>query len=100
MELVGRLLVLGEEDHGILEGQEDPGVDVEGEVQVEGAAAALLGMQVDLPDLAQGIRLHEVPLVVHVESVVHRVVLQVCDVAGDIDGCHNVGSLMGAPRHA
>ena len=81
-----------EQDHGVLEGEEDAGVDVEGQVQVERAAAALLGMQVDLPDLAQGVRLDEVPLVVHMEPVVDRVVLQVGDVAGDIDGCHRRGA--------
>ena len=52
VELVGRLLVLGQQDHGVLEGEEDAGVDVEGEVQVERATAPLLGVQVDLPDLA------------------------------------------------
>jgi len=36
MELVGRFLVLGKKDDGVLEGEEDPGVDIEGEVQVEG----------------------------------------------------------------
>ena len=95
VELVGWLLVLGEEDDGVLEGEEDPGVDVEGEVQVERAAAALLGVQVDLPDLAQRVGLDEVPLVVDVESVVDGMVLQVGDVAGDVDGSHNSGSLMG-----
>ena len=92
VELVGRLLVLGEQHDGVLEGEQDAGVDVEGQVQVERAAAALLGVQVDLPDLAQRVRLDEVPLVVHVEPVVDGVVLQVGDVAGDIDGCHNGGA--------
>ena len=93
MELVGRLLVIGQEHDGVLEGEEHPGVDVEGEMQVERAAAPLLGVQVDLPDLAQRVRLDEVPLVVHVEPVVDRVILQVGHVAGDIDGSHSVPSL-------
>ena len=93
VELVGRLLVLGEQHDGVLEGEEDAGVDVEGEVEVERAAAALLGVQVDLPDLAQGVGLDEVPLVVHVEPVVDGVVLQVGDVPGDVDGSHSRGSL-------
>ena len=75
--------------HGVLEGEEDPRVDVERQVQVERAAAALLGVEVHLPDLAQRVGLDEVPLVVHVESVVHRVVLQVGDVSGDINGSHS-----------
>jgi hypothetical protein len=100
MELVGRLLVLGEQDDRVLERQEDPGVDVEGEMQVKGPAAPLLGVQVDLPDLAQGVGLDEVPLVVHVEPVVDGMVLHVCDVPGDINGSHNGGSLSGAARHA
>ena len=100
VELVGRLLLLGEQHDGVLEGEQDAGVDVEGEVQVERAAAPLLGVQVDLPDLAQGVGLDEVPLVVHVKSVVDRVVLQVGDVAGDVNGCHNPGSLPGGgPAH-
>ena len=99
-ELVRRLLVLGEQDDGVLEGKEDARVHVEcGESQAEGPPAPLLGMQVDLPDLAQRVGLDEVPLVVHMEPVVDGVVLQVCDVAGDIDGSHNTRSLMGADRH-
>jgi hypothetical protein len=69
-------------------------------VQVERPAAPLLGVQVDLPDLAQGVGLDEVPLVVDVEPVVNGVILQVCDVPGDINGSHNGGSLSGAARHA
>ena len=83
------------QDDGVLEGQEDAGVDVEGEVQVERAAAPLLGVQVDLPDLAQGVGLDEVPLVVHVESVVDGMVLQVGDVPRDVNGSHSWESLMG-----
>ena len=100
MELVGWLLVLGEEDDGVLEGEEDAGVDVEGEVQVERAAAPLLGVQVDLPDLAQGVGLDEVPLVVHVKSVVDGMVLQVGDVPRDVNGSHSWESLMGVGQAA
>ena len=58
-----------------------------------GPAAALLGVQVDLPYLAQGVGLHEVPFVVDVESVVHGVVFEVRHVPGDVDGCHRRASL-------
>jgi hypothetical protein len=45
-------------------------------------------VQVDLPQLAQRVRLDEVPLVVHMETVVDGVVLQLGDETGDIDDCH------------
>ena len=88
VELVRRLVVVGQAEHGVLEGEQHARVDVEREVQVERPAAAVLGVQVDLPDLAQGVRLDEVALVVDVEAVVDGVVLQVRDVPGHVDGCH------------
>ncbi len=93
VKFVGWLLVLGQEDNGILERKEDAGVDVQGEVQVQRAAAPLFGVQIDLPDLPQGVGLDEVPLVVDVESVVDGVVLQVGDVPRDVNGSHNPESL-------
>lgn len=45
-------------------------------------------MEVDLPQLAQRVRLDEMSLVVHVESVVHGVALEVGDEPGDINDCH------------
>jgi hypothetical protein len=57
-------------------------------MQVQGTSASLLGVQVDLPHLAQGVSLDEVPLVVHVEAVIDRMVLQVRHVPGDVDGSH------------
>ena len=59
-------------------------------MQVEGTAAGLLGMEVDLPRLAKRVGLDEVTLVVHVEPVVDGMVLEVGDEHGDIDGCHAV----------
>jgi len=64
------------------------GVDLECEVEVEWSAAPVLGVELDLPDLTQGVGLHEVPLVVHVESVIDRMVLEVGHVSGHIDDCH------------
>jgi len=93
VEVVGRLLVLAESQHRVLEGQEDPGIHVQSQLEVERSAAPLLGVQVHLPHLAQRVRLHEVPLIVHVEPVVDRVVLEVGDVAGDIDSCHSAPTL-------
>ena len=57
-------------------------------MQVERAAAGLLGVQVDLPRLAQRVGLDEVALVVHVEAVVDGVVLELGDEPGDVDGGH------------
>ncbi len=64
------------------------GIDLEREVQVDRTVARLLGVEVDLPQLAQRVRLDEVPLVVHVEPVVDGVALQFGDESGDIDDCH------------
>ncbi len=46
-------------------------------------------MEVDLPRLAQGVGLDEVPLVVDVESVVDGMVLQIGDEDWNIDGSHS-----------
>ncbi len=86
----GGSLRLGQLEHAVLEREQHARVDLEREVQVERAAARLLGVQIDLPGLAQRVGLDEVPLVVHVELVVDGVVLQVGDEAGDVDdgqGC-------------
>ena len=89
MELVGRLVVgVLEAGDLVLEGQQDAGVDLEREVQVERAVARLLRVEVDLPGLAQGVGLDEVALVVHVEAVVDGVLLEVGDEAGDVDDGH------------
>ena len=93
VELVRRVLVLGQAEHRVLEGQQGPRVDLEGQVEVERAAAAVLGVELHLPDLAQGVGLDEVALVVHVESVIDRVVLQIGHVSGHIDDCHRDTSL-------
>jgi hypothetical protein len=38
-----------------------------------------------------------VPLIVHVESVIHSMVFEVGYVAGDIDGCHRPPIVVGSP---
>ena len=86
--LVRGVLALGQVDHHVLEGQQHPGVHFQGQVQVERTVAAFLGMQVHFPGLAQGIGLHEVPLVVHVEPVVHGMVLELSYVSSDVDDRH------------
>ena len=83
-----RLVEVVELHHLVLEPEHRPWVDVEREVQVDRPAARLLGVQVDLPQLAQRVGLDEVPLVVDVEPVVDRLALEVGDEAGDVDDCH------------
>ncbi len=95
VEVVGWLLFVGELHDHVLEGEEHPRVDLEREVQVERSPATLFRMEVDLPDLAEGVRLDEVTLVVDVEPVVDGVVLEIGDVAGDIDGSHSAYETMG-----
>ena len=82
-------LAVGQLDDDVLEGQQYPRVDLEGQVQVQRAVAALLGMQIDLPRLSQRVGLHEMSLVVHVEPVVDGVVLELGYVSGDIDDRHS-----------
>ena len=67
-------------------------------MEVEGAAASLLGVQVDLPHLAQGVGLDEVALVVDVEAVVDRVVLQLGHIAGYVDCCQDASGTSSGRR--
>ena len=83
-----RLVDVVELHHLVLEAEHRPWVDVEREVQVDRPAARLLGVQVDLPQLAQRVGLDEVPLVVDVEPVVDRLALEVGDESRDVDDCH------------
>ena len=83
-----RLVDVLELHHLVLEPEHRPGVDVERQVQVDRSAARLLGVQVDLPQLAQRVGLDEVPLVVDVEPVIDRLALEVGDEAGDVNDRH------------
>ena len=74
VEFVRGFLLVGEEHHGVFEREEYAGIDVEGQMEVQRAAASLFGMEVDFPDLTQGVRLDEMPLVVYVEPVVNGVI--------------------------
>jgi hypothetical protein len=57
-------------------------------MQVEGAVARVLGMEVHLPRLAQRVGLHEMALVVDMEAVVYGMVLEFRHVPSDIDYGH------------
>src|ERR1700722_9826253 len=92
--LVRRRHLFWQVEHGVLECQKNPGIHLESQVEVERAAAALLGVQVDLPCLAERVRLDEVPLVMDMKSMVDGVVLQVCHVSRDIYYCHSSVSLI------
>jgi hypothetical protein len=96
--LVGRLFIVGKPKHRILKGEQHPRVNVESKVQVDGSTATLFGVQVDLPNLAEGVRLNEVALVVHVKAMVNRVILQIGHVAGNVNGCHREASLVVVER--
>jgi hypothetical protein len=88
MELVRRLRILSELDHSVLKRQQHPWVDLKGEMEVERSPASLLGVQVDLPRLAQGIRLDEMALVMNVKAVIDGVLLELGHISGDIDHGH------------
>jgi hypothetical protein len=92
VELICGVGVLGQLHDGVLERQEHAGIDLEGEVEVQRSAAALLGVEVDLPHLPQRIGLDEVALVMDVERVVHSVVLELGHVSGDVDYCHGASA--------
>jgi len=87
--LVGWLLLVAERHDRIFEAEQDARLDVEGEVEIDWAATAFFWVEIDLPDLPQGVGLHEVPLVVHVEAMVDRVVLEIGHVAGHVYRCHS-----------
>jgi hypothetical protein len=91
MELVRRIDLVRETEHRVFEGQECPRIDVEFDVQVDRPATPVLGMKINFPRLSKRIRLHEMTLVVDVESVRHRMVLKVCDETSDINcgHCHS-----------
>ena len=88
MKLVRWIDLVRESQDGVFEGEQCARIDVEFDVQVDGTAAAVLGMKVDLPRLAQGICLDEVTFVVDVETVRHRMVFKVCDETSDVNGGH------------
>ena len=63
-------------------------------MEVKRAAAPLLRVQVDLPCLAERVRLDEVPFIMDVKSMINGVVLQVCHVPRDVDYGHSGSSLI------
>jgi myo-inositol-1(or 4)-monophosphatase len=62
-------------------------------VEVEGPAAPVFGVELHLPDLAERVGLDEMALIVHMETMVNRVILEVGHISGHIDDCHRSLSL-------
>ncbi len=83
-----RVALVVERDHRVLEAEQHARVDLEREVQVDWSLASLFGVEVDLPRLAQRVALDEVALVVHVKTVLDRVILEIGDESCDVDDCH------------
>jgi myo-inositol-1(or 4)-monophosphatase len=94
VEVVGRLLVLGQPEYRVFEREKRPRIDFEGQVEVEGATAPVFGVELHLPDLAERVGLDEMALVVHMEAMVNRVILEIGHVPGHIDDCHRCLSLL------
>ena len=88
MVLVRRVDVFGEFCDHVLEGKQDPWIDLQCQVQVEGPAATLLRVEIDLPNLSQGVGFHEMAFIVDMKSVVHRMIFEIGNVPGDVDDCH------------
>ena len=75
--------------HSIFEGKEHPRVNFEAEMQVDRAVACLFWVNIDFPQLAQGVRLDKVTFVVHVKTMVNGMALQVRNKACYVDNSHD-----------
>ena len=87
MELVVGGVAFGKGGDVLIEIEHHPGIDLEGDMQVEGLAAGVLRVEVDLEGLAHAVGLDEVALIVDVKAVLDGVLLDGCDVAGDVQSC-------------
>ena len=76
-------------EHGVFEGKEYSWVDFEAQVKVDRAVACLFWVNIDFPQLAQGVRLHKVTFVVHVKTMVNGMALQVRNKACYVDNSHD-----------
>ena len=92
-EAVGRIVLLRKVDDEVLEGEQGAGIYLERQMEVEWPSAGFLRVEIDLPCLAEGVRLDEVTFVVDVEAVVDCVILEVGDESGNVDGGHAGTSL-------
>ena len=74
--------------HVVLERQQGARLGLDAQHHVERPAARVVRVQVDLPGLAVGVRLHEVPVAVDVEAVLGHMLLEVGDETVQIDQRH------------
>ena len=90
VENIGGFCTFGKFQHDIFEGEQGSWIDLKGQMEIEWATAGFLWVKVDLPGLAHGIGLYEVPFVVDMESVISCVIFQVRDESCCINNCHSV----------
>ena len=57
-------------------------------MEIKWTTTRIFGVEIDLPCLAHGIGLNEVPLVVHMECMIDRVVFEISNKAGNVDDRH------------
>ena len=76
-------------DDLVLETQQRPWINLERKVEVDWTVARLFRVEVDLPQLPKRVCLDEMAFVVHVESVIDGVALQLGDESGDINDGHD-----------
>jgi hypothetical protein len=88
MEVIVRVIFIAKADHGIFETQQNTGIDIEGEVEVEWATAPIFWVEVDFPDLTERVGLDEMTFVVYVKPMIDRVILELGDIPGNIDSGH------------
>ena len=89
MKIVGRVRIFSDFGDLVLKIQENPGINLKGEMQVKRAVTSFFRMQIHFPRLAQRIGLDEMTFVVYVETVVNGgVVFEICDVTSDVDDRH------------
>jgi hypothetical protein len=93
VERVRRVLVVGQAEDSVLEGEQGPGVYLQAQVEIERAATTVFGVQLYFPYLAEGVGLDEMTLIVNMEPMVDGMILEVGHISGHVDDCHRYVSL-------
>jgi hypothetical protein len=88
VKLVGRIDLIGQAQHRVFEGQKGSRVYVQLNVQIDRPTASVLRVKVNFPRLTQRVRLNEVPFVVDVKAVGHRVIFKVGNESCNVYGGH------------
>jgi hypothetical protein len=63
-------------------------VNLEAHMKVNGASAGFFGVQIYFPQLAQGVSLNKVTLIVDMETMIDSVTLEIADKACYVNNCH------------